>query len=46
MDDDDDFDPDIIGSCDGCGGDVDEDEACWIGGILYCDQCAWWILRA
>lgn len=35
--------PEIVGTCERCQGDVDSEEAHWIGGDLFCDQCAWWV---
>ena len=33
-------------TCARCGGDVYEDDLHVIDGAPYCDQCAWWILKA
>lgn len=37
--------PEIIGSCERCGGDVDEDDAEVIDGDIYDSQCAALILH-
>lgn len=39
-------DDECVGSCERCQGDVFRDEAHEIGGNIYCDQCAFWILEA
>lgn len=51
MDDDDDFDfndrmddecgYEVIGSCDECEQDIDEDDCYYIDGLRLCGRCAW-----